>query len=404
MPSRPSNSNDILTNYGISRKLGFLIESNDRLPDTYKPWEDLAASLTSLLSIGQVRSAVAKLPCIDDGELGDDEDLLIRGKHLLTIITQAYVFGETSTAQSLPPQIAVPLCGISRKLGVPPILSYMDYVLSNWSVIDQDLPLSLENMKVQTSLNGGTDEAWFILVHVAVEQAAGEIIHDCVETRLAVEANDIDTLIEVLKGLLGKITQLRNTFLRMRESCDPHVYFLRVRPFTHGWHNNPAFNGGMLYEGVDEFCDSPQSFRGETGAQSSVIPCIDAALGIKHPNDKLNEHLIAMRDYMPPRHREFLEWVEKSPLRELMSEIAEMETVSETQASLIEIYNQCCEALTEFRTAHLKIAHDYVYAHRNSAIESAANPASVGTGGTPPIDYLRHHRDFTDGSTVKRQS
>lgn len=65
----------------------------------------------------------------------------------------------------------------------------------------------------------------------------------------------------------------------MGEKCDPYVYYHRVRAPMAGWRNNPALPNGLLYEGVSEV---PLQLYGETGAQSSVVPALDAALGIQH--------------------------------------------------------------------------------------------------------------------------
>ena len=53
----------------------------------------------------------------------------------------------------------------------------------------------------------------------------------------------------------------------------------------------------MVYEGVDAFGGRPQLFRGETGAQSGVVPALDAALGVPHAADPLRTYLMEMRDY-----------------------------------------------------------------------------------------------------------
>ncbi len=395
------NTDQILQTHGISRASGFLSESADCLPDKFAAWEDLAGSLTACLTNGSIRQAVDKLPLLDSSGLGEDAKLLARARLLLTTITQTYVFGPSETVGTLPQQIAKPLCAISRILDLPPILSYTDYVLGNWQLVDPTGPISLENMQARIGMNGGLDEGWFILVHVAVEAEAGALVADCVDARLAADAGDADGLLRILTRLKEALERLKITFLRMREQCDPHVYFLRVRPFTHGWHNNPGFDGGMIYEGVEEFGGKPMSFRGETGAQSSVIPTVDIALDIQHPDDKMNEHLDAMRDYMPREHRRFLDWMSTSSIREFVS--SRNEANEDSDSRLLNAYNACCECLRDFRTTHMKIAHEYVFAHRDTAIDSTANPASVGTGGTPPMDYLCHHRDSTDESIIRKK-
>ena len=65
---------------------------------------------------------------------------------------------------------------------------------------------------------------------------------------------------------------------RMPEKCDPFIYYNRVRPYIFGWKNNPATPQGVIYEEVDEYNGKPQLFRGETGAQSSIVPALDALL------------------------------------------------------------------------------------------------------------------------------
>ncbi|MBA3573160.1 MAG: hypothetical protein H0W34_14575 [Pyrinomonadaceae bacterium] len=51
-------------------------------------------------------------------------------------------------------------------------------------------------------------------------------------------------------------------------------------------------------------------FRGETGAQSSIIPALDSALGIAHAENPFTVFLGEMRHCMPPAHRAYLEMLE----------------------------------------------------------------------------------------------
>ena len=83
----------------------------------------------------------------------------------------------------------------------------------------------------------------------------------------------------------------------------------QVRPYIFGTKDNPNLKQGLIYEG--EFNNKPQFFRGETGAQSSIIPFLDGALGIYHSNDNLRHYLNEMRDYMPPEHRKMIEDIEQ---------------------------------------------------------------------------------------------
>ena len=98
---------------------------------------------------------------------------------------------------------------------------------------------------------------------------------------------------------------------RMPEKCDPFIYYNRVRPYIFGWKNNPATPDGVIYEGVEQFAEEPQLFRGETGAQSSIVPALDALLGVTHSDDPLRAYLDEMRLYMPKEHRELLNGLDK---------------------------------------------------------------------------------------------
>lgn len=55
-----------------------------------------------------------------------------------------------------------------------------------------------------------------------------------------------------------------------------------------GWRGNPALPNGMFYEGV---WSDPNFFYGETGAQSSIVPAFDAALGVTHASGPLSDYL-----------------------------------------------------------------------------------------------------------------
>ena len=172
---------------------------------------------------------------------------------------------------------------------------------------------------------------------------------------------------------------------RMPDRCDPYIYYRRVRPYIHGWRDHPALPDGVVYEGVTEYGGRPQQFRGETGAQSSIVPSLDAGLGIRHADNPLAVYLKEMRDYMPLRARSFIDAMERGPsLRGYIRMRADEE--------LREAYNGCLEELEAFRALHLHYAAAYIQRQHE---RSAANPTAVGTGGTPFMEYLEEHRRTT---------
>jgi indoleamine 2,3-dioxygenase len=115
---------------------------------------------------------------------------------------------------------------------------------------------------------------------VAAQQAAANDEPKQVADQLAVMVKAVEAMNQIL--------------LRMPERCDPYIYFNRVRPYVPGWANQPSLPSGIVYECVEEYGGKPQKFRGETGAQSSIIPTLDAALGVAHAEDMLRSYLIEM--------------------------------------------------------------------------------------------------------------
>ena len=172
-------------------------------------------------------------------------------------------------------------------------------------------------------------------------------------------------------------------FDRMPERCDPYVYFHRVRPYIHGWKDNPALGAGLIYEGVAETGGKPQAFRGQTGSQSTIVPSMDALLGVGHAADPLRTFLDELHIYRPPAHRTFVDKVRAlSNLRAFVQ--------ASGNANLREIYNSNIRSLARFRTRHLEYAASYI---NKQGKDSLGNDTDVGTGGTPFMKYLKKHRD-----------
>jgi indoleamine 2,3-dioxygenase len=171
----------------------------------------------------------------------------------------------------------------------------------------------------------------------------------------------------------------------MPEWCEPFIYYHRVRPYIHGWKNHPDIPEGVIYEGVEAYGGRPQKFRGETGAQSAIVPALDAMLGVRHNEDMLSVYLQEMRTYMPPVHRAFIESLERRPPVRAFIQKA-------SRPALTSVFNACVDALEDFRSLHFEYAAAYIF---QQAQTDPKNPHAVGTGGTPFTEYLKKHRDET---------
>jgi indoleamine 2,3-dioxygenase len=281
---------------------------------------------------------------------------------------------------------------VAKKMGRPPVLSYESYALDNWQRIDPNGPIEMGNIALLQNFLGGIDEEWFVIVHVDIEAKAAQGLNAMAAGRRAVVAGDAAALVTALKELGCSLSGMYGSLCRMVEHCDPFVYFHRVRPYIHGWKNNPALPNGLIYEGVDEYGGVGQFFRGETGSQSGIIPCCDGFLGVGHKEDPLKAYLMEMRLYMPPQHRWFLEATEAEPSTRTFVQ------AHTSEAGLLDSYNACVEWVDKFRTKHLEFAVSYI---ANQAQRDPANPSQVGTGGTPFVQYLTKHRDETGTHAIK---
>lgn len=383
-----------LDTFGLSATRGFLPHQDPlvRLPQPeFARWEALAQALPKYMAALSVRRTVNALPEFPVALLSNDAELK-RAMMIVSFIGHAYVYGERPVADRIPAVLAKPWYEIAKKMGRPPVLSYESYALDNWQRIDPQGPIEMGNIALLQNFLGGIDEEWFVIVHVDIEAKAAQGLSAIAAGRRAVVAGDAVGLVAALKELACSMSGMYASLCRMVEHCDPFVYFHRVRPYIHGWKNNPSLPNGLIYEGVDEYGGVGQFFRGETGSQSGIIPCCDGFLGVGHKEDPLKAYLMEMRLYMPPQHRWFLEATEAEPSARTFVQARSAEP------ELLDIYNQCVDWVDKFRTKHLEYAVSYI---ANQAQRDPANPSQVGTGGTPFVQYLTKHRDETGAHAIE---
>jgi indoleamine 2,3-dioxygenase len=322
------------------------------------------------------------------------EDECRAAMRILSFAGHAYVW-ETpgQPAVKLHSHLARPWYALAQKLGRPPVLSYASYALDNWRRFDPTKPIQLDNIVLLQNFLGGLDEEWFVVVHIQIEQQAGPGLEGLLRAINGAARGNDDEVLLGLQGLASAQTAMRDTLLRMKERCDPYVYYTRVRPYIHGWKNSPSLPDGLIYDNVEAYAQQPQQFRGETGAQSSIVPCLDAALGIHHAPDPLTVYLQEMREYMPPQHRALIQALEgqtDNQGRALLSGY-----VRDRRQGHPELWSAYCasvDLLAQFREIHIGYADSYINRQHQT---STTNPTAVGTGGTPFMTYLQKHLDET---------
>ena len=367
-------------------KLNFSILESGFLPNKistllsneFDDVEHIAKNLPKILANNQIESEVLNLETEKNiSNLSIDE--LERAMLLYSYIGHGYIWGGTSIEKVIPKNISKTWYKISQKLDRPPILSYASYALNNWKLQDVNKPFDLENIRILQNFLGGMDEDWFIMIHIAIEHEAKEILNNLKTYYL--DKNEDQSYLENALVSIKKINQIMN---RMPEKCDPFIYYNRVRPYIFGWKNNPATPNGVIYEGVEEYGGTPQLFRGETGAQSSIVPALDALLGVTHSNDPLKEYLDEMRLYMPKEHRNLLndldQWSENNRSNSI------------TEDSSVVLLDEIIKEVHAFRNKHLEYAKIYIH---EQSLSNQNNSNVVGTGGTPFMKYLDKHLQET---------
>jgi indoleamine 2,3-dioxygenase len=365
----------------VDAERGFLpsVDPLVSLPTEYAVWDEIGYDLPKLLAAGRARRAIDRLPVLDAAALPDEA--VPRAMLVLSFLGHAYVHEtwRSAVGEVLPAALARPWFTVASRLGRPPILSYASYALDNWRRLDSGGPIALGNIALLQNFLGGLDEEWFVTVHVQIEAQAAPALMALPRVQQAVLDADSDALTVGLETVARALDLMNQTLLRMPENCDPYIYYHRVRPFIHGWQLYP-----VEYSGVAEYAGVPQTFHGETGAQSSIIPCLDAALGIRHRSDELRVYLAAMRQYMPPPHVRFLEQLESGPsVRSFVLNSAHMR--------LRDAYTTCVAGIEKFRSTHLEYAASYI----QHQAQIGTNSTVYGTGGTPFMRYLKKHRDET---------
>jgi indoleamine 2,3-dioxygenase len=380
-----------IADYGITEEFGYL-PSHDpaqSLSAGNEEWDQFGKDLPKLLMGTNFRKRVQALPKFNIDKLNGEAEIQ-RAMLVLSYIGQAYQWSDNQAATVMPQVLAKPWYEVGKLVGRPPILSYQSYASDNWRRFDKAAPIECGNIGLLQCFLGGQDEEWFILIHIDIEKKAGKALKAIEEAQEAVVAQDGEKVEAALIKMRAALSAMYEVLGRMPERCDPYIYFHRVRPYIFGWRNNPSLPDGVVYEGVDEYKGVGQKFRGETGAQSAIIPAMDGVLGIEHEKDELREYLMEMRTYMPPKHVAFIQAVEAGPsVRNFVTTIK--------SSSLTQVFNDCIELVANFRAMHLEYAGTYIHAQAQA---TPGNPSAVGTGGTPFMIYLRKHRDETKKQTV----
>lgn len=274
----------------------------------------------------------------------------------------------------LPAQIARPIAKVAELTGFKPFMEYAgSYALANYRLLDPSKSLEYDNLALIRAFEHGLDrtssEAGFVLVHVDMVRHSGELVRGIIKALKGIEQDDRvmheDGLTVTLEALRG----VNKTMDKMWNKSKPMSY-THFRTFIFGITSQSMFPNGVTYQGVS---DTPLSFRGESGANDSMIPTMDNFLQIPMPDTPLTRILEDFRQYRPGNHREFLAWVEQRS-----RELCTREYAMKTGPSAL-LFLRLLDGVREFRYRHWTFTREYILKRTKH---------KTATGGSPIVKWL----------------
>lgn len=277
------------------------------------------------------------------------------------------------------------------------------YALFNYRLVEPAAGLEYSNLRLIRAFEKGLDptssEAGFVLVHIDMVRNSGPLIagtmaclNSCAGATTSSNGASPARTIEHrralnggLEGILQSLRRINGVMETMWAKSKPRSY-TSFRTFIFGITSQSMFPDGVVYEGVGD--GKPQSFRGESGANDSMIPLMDNLLRIPMPETPLTEILEDFRQYRPSNHREFLLWVKERSAGLELKEWAlergaqqlehssdEAEEIKASRRLWLEVLNQ----VRDFRWRHWCFAREYI-------LKMTSHPTA--TGGSPIVTWL----------------
>jgi len=298
--------------------------------------------------------------------------------------------------QVLPAQISHPISRCAEICGFKPFMEYAgSYALFNYRLVDPAAGMDYSNLRLIRAFENGLDpsssEAGFVLVHIDMVKNSGPLVAGTVkalDSAADTSANPIErrtNFNQGLSGILGALQKINRTMETMWTKSKPMEY-TSFRTFIFGITSQSMFPNGVVYEGVND--NKPMSFRGESGANDSIVPLMDNLLQVPMPSTPLTEILRDFREYRPSNHKGFLLHVKERSLELDLKNYAlgqceqgyqksdeEADLLRESVSLWLQILNQ----VRDFRWRHWCFAREYI-------LKRTSHPTA--TGGSPIVTWL----------------
>lgn len=367
--------------FAVGAEHGFLpcFEPLARLDSPYGPLQGVIDRLPLELTKteGLMEEAIGAMENLNEAcKLEEDKKVLAALFRAYTFLCSGYLLapshfhkdadGKYGVAhQSLPAQIAQPLCTVALKLDVHPFLDYhYSYSLGNYVKNDPAGDLHWNNLNMACSFTGTSDEVGFIMNHVYINEKSPDLLRG-IHSAYGGSSDGLRIVYETIKEMNDR----RRT---MWTASNPKNYN-SFRAFIMGIQgNDEIFGEGVVYEGCSP---EKRNYRGQTGAQDDIIPTMDIFSGVigYYPENMLTKYLLDLRQYRPKCVQIFFKDLEvEAPA--MLSRIESSGNVADN-IMLLKIVEQ----IYYFRNGHWQFVQKYIMANTKYA---------KATGGTPIISWI----------------
>lgn len=265
------------------------------------------------------------------------------------------------------------------------------YALFNYRLEEPDAGVEYSNLRLIRAFENGLDpassEAGFVLVHIDMVKHSGPLVDGTMRCFKAVPSGDYGPEADEARsafnsGLVSILEAMKciNGVMETMWSKSRPMEYTSFRTFIFGITSQSMFPDGVVYEGL--YDNQPQDFRGESGANDSMIPLMDNFLQVPMPDTPLTEILRDFREYRPSNHKAFLHFARDESLRLGVKDYAlgtkgqeDTELLRESRNLWLEILNQ----VRDFRWRHWCFAREYI-------LKRTSHPTA--TGGSPIVTWL----------------
>jgi sulfite reductase alpha subunit-like flavoprotein len=281
----------------LSEAAGFMPLATPRtsLPPEFVAWDHVVLDLTELYRSLGVREVIDRLSVLDASPRSLPDGDLLRAASVLGMLAHAYWYCETSAPEKLPEAITAPWAAVRSRLGRPDaVLSYIDLIVYNWSLINpqRNDPMRADNMRLLIPTVGNNEERTFYLTQTEILAQAAPLIGAIVRAQEAVAhddpkslANELSTIINSLQRIVGESLLNINPNPASPSYVNPVVWAKTVAPFA------VPMQRGVL---------------GPSGTSSPVFSLLDIFFGRSRNETFLGREIRELRRGYPLFWREFL--------------------------------------------------------------------------------------------------